>query len=95
MNQQYIIHKMSLRGSLAAQMVKNLSTMQETWVRSLGQGVTLEKGMGTHSSSLAWRILWTEAPAGYGSWSHKESDMTEQARKLSENRNTDETRLIH
>ena len=83
MNQQYIGHKLSLRGSLAAQTVKNLSTMQETWVQSLGQRVTLEKGMATHSSSLAWRIPWIEEPAGDGSWSHIESDMTEQACKLS------------
>ena len=58
MNQQYIVHKMSLRGSLVAQTVKNLSTVQEAWIQSLGQGVTLEKGMATHSSSLAWRIPW-------------------------------------
>ena len=45
-----------------AQIVKNLPTMQETQVQSLGQEDTLEKGMGTHSSILAWRILWTEEP---------------------------------
>ena len=38
-------------------MVKNLSAMQETWVRSLGQEDSLEKEMATHSSILAWRIL--------------------------------------
>ena len=43
-----------------AQMVKNLSTMQETWVRSLGWEDPLEKGMATHSNILAWRIPWTE-----------------------------------
>ena len=43
-------------------MVKNLPTMQETWVRSLGQEDPLEKGMATHSSILAWRIPWTEEP---------------------------------
>ena len=36
--------------------------MQETWVRSLGQEDPLEKEMQTHSSILAWRILWTEEP---------------------------------
>ena len=41
-------------------MVKNIPVMQETWVRSLGQEHTLEKGMATHSSILAWRIPWTE-----------------------------------
>ena len=51
-----------LRASLVAQMVKNLPTMQETWVRSLGGEVPLEKGMAIHSSILAWRILWTEKP---------------------------------
>ena len=39
--------------SLVAQMVKCLSTMQETWVRSLGQEDSLEKEMATHSSILA------------------------------------------
>jgi len=39
-----------------AQMVKNLSTMQETWLQSLGQEDPLEKGLTTHSSILAWRI---------------------------------------
>ena len=43
-------------------MVKNLPTMQETWVRSLGGEVPLEKGMAIHSSILAWKILWTEKP---------------------------------
>ena len=45
-----------------AQTVKNLSAMQETWVRSLGGEDPLEKGMATHSSALAWRIPWTEEP---------------------------------
>ena len=34
--------------------------MQETWVRSLGQEDSLEEGLATHSSILAWRIPWTE-----------------------------------
>ena len=45
-------------------MVKNLSTMWETQVRSLGQEDRLEKGMATHSNILAWRIPWTEEPGG-------------------------------
>ena len=45
-------------------MVKNQPTMQETWVRSLGGEDPLEEGMATHSSILAWRILWTEGPSG-------------------------------
>ena len=46
--------------SLVAQMVKRLSTMRETWVRSLGGEDLLEKEMATHSSILAWKIPWTE-----------------------------------
>ena len=66
-----------------AQTVKNLPTMQETWVRSLGQEDPLEKGMATHSSILAWRILWAEGPDGlYSSWGPRESDMTEQLNTL-------------
>ena len=41
--------------------------MLETWVLSLGQEDPLEKGMATHSSILAWRILWTEDPGGFQS----------------------------
>ena len=44
------------RASLVAQLVKNLPAMWETWVQSLGQEDPLEKGMGTHSSILSWRI---------------------------------------
>ena len=40
--------------------VKNLPTIRDTWVRSLGREVPLEKRMATHSSILAWRIPWTE-----------------------------------
>ena len=47
-----------------AQMVKNLSTMWETRVGSLGWEEPLEKGMATHSSILAWKIPWTEEPRG-------------------------------
>ena len=49
-----------MRGSLVAQLVKNLPAMWETWVRSLGWEDPLEKGMATHSSILAWKIPWTE-----------------------------------
>ena len=55
-------------------MVKNLPAMQETQVRSLGQEDPLEKGMGTHSSILAWRIPWTEKPGGLQSRGSQESD---------------------
>ena len=47
-------------------MVKRLSTMQETWVRSLGQEDSLEKEVATHSSTLAWKIPWTEKPGVHG-----------------------------
>ena len=63
--------------SLVAQKVKNLSTMQETQVRSLGWEDPLEKGMATHSSILAWRIPWIEEPSGL-LWGRKELGMTEQ-----------------
>ena len=43
-------------------MVKNSPAMRETWVRSLGWEDPLEWGLATHSSILAWRILWTEKP---------------------------------
>ena len=48
--------------SLVAQTVKHPSTMLETWVRSLGGEDLLEKEMATHSSTLAWKIPWTEEP---------------------------------
>ena len=47
-----------------AQQVKNLPAMQETWVESLGLEDPLEEEMATHSSILAWKIPWTEAPGG-------------------------------
>ena len=48
--------------SLVVQTVKCLSTMQETWVRSLGQEDPPEKEMAIHSSTIAWKIPWTEEP---------------------------------
>ena len=50
--------------SLVTQTVKNLPTMQETRVPSLGREDPLEKGMATHSSILAWNIPWAEEPGG-------------------------------
>ena len=47
-----------------AQTVKNLPTMQDTRVQSLGWEDPLEKGMATYSSFLAWKISWTEEPGG-------------------------------
>ena len=54
-----------LKGFPSGSAVKNLPAMQEpqeTWVRSLGWEDTLEEGVVTHSSVLAWRIPWTEVP---------------------------------
>ena len=61
-----------------AQKVKNLPAMQETRVRSLGREDPLEKEMATHSSTLAWRISWTEEPGRLQSMDSKESDTTVQ-----------------
>ena len=60
-----------------AQTVKRLPTTRETQVRSLGQEDTLEKEMAPHSSTLAWKIPWTEDPGRLWSMGHKELDMTE------------------
>ena len=54
--------------SLVAQTGKNPPAMLETQVRSLGQEDSLEKGLTTHSSILAWRIPWTEEPGGLSPW---------------------------
>ena len=51
-----------LKNALVAQTVKCLSTMWETQVRSLGQEDPLEKEMAAHSSTIAWKIPWTEEP---------------------------------
>ena len=55
---------------------------QEPWLQFLGQEDPLEEEMAAHSSILAWRIPWTEAPGELwdGPWDHKRSDMTEQLR---------------
>ena len=53
---------MFFRASLVSQRVKHLPTMWETRVRSLGQEDPLEEEMETHSSTLAWKIPWTEKP---------------------------------
>ena len=54
-----------------AQMVKRLPTMQETWVRSLGQEDPLEKEMATHSSILAWKSHGQRSLGGYSPWGCK------------------------
>ena len=50
--------------SQVAQRLKHLPTMWETWVRSLSQEDPLENEIATHSSILAWEILWTEEAGG-------------------------------
>ena len=55
-------------------MVKNLSVIQEILVQSLVQEDPLEKGRTTHTSILAWRILWTEEP-GRSLWDHKDQEL--------------------
>ena len=72
-----------LGASQVAQWVKNPPVVwktQEMWVQSLGQEDSLEEGMATHSSILAWRIPWTKEPGGLQSigsqrvgynWSHR------------------------
>ena len=53
-------------------MVKNPPAMQETWVQSLGWEDSLEEGMATYSSILAWRIPQIEEPGGLQSmWSQR------------------------
>ena len=59
-----LIYKITDGASLVAQLVKNPPAMQETLIRSLSQEDSLEKGMATHSSILAWKIPWAEEPGG-------------------------------
>ena len=49
-------------GGLAVKNLPAMQELQETWVQSLGREDPLEKEMATHSSSLAWKIPWTEEP---------------------------------
>ena len=61
-------------------MVKNPPAMQEMWVQSLGQKDPLENEMATHSSILAWKILWTKEPGRLQSMESQKSYMTEHTR---------------
>ena len=65
------------QGFPVAQTVKNLPEMQETWVQSLGWEDPLEKEMASHSSILAWWILWKGSLVGYSPRGCKESETTE------------------
>ena len=66
---------MEIKGFPGGSAVKNPPEMQKTRIRFLGQEDLLEKEMETHSSILAWEILWTEEPGGLQSMGSKESDM--------------------
>ena len=58
-------------------MLKCLPAMRETRVRFLGWEDPLEKEMAIHSSTITWKIPWTESLVGYSPWGQKESDTTE------------------
>ena len=58
------LYNISLVASFVAHLVKNQPAVKETWVRSLGWEDPLEKVKATHSSILAWRILWTVESMG-------------------------------
>ena len=61
--EKYIYNEL-MRGFLSGSNVKNLTAFWENSVQSLGGEDSLEKGMASHSSILAWRIPWTEKPDG-------------------------------
>ena len=69
--------------SLVAQMVKCLPIMRESWVQSVGGEELLEKEMTTHSSILAWEILWTEEPGRLQSMGSQKSQT--QLKRLNNN----------
>ena len=56
------MYLISIIGFLGDSVVKNLPTMQEIQLQSLGWEDPLEKELATHSSILAWEIPWTEEP---------------------------------
>ena len=58
------VQTMGKTSTMVALMVKHMPAMRETQVRSLGWEDPLEEEMATHSSTLAWRIPWTEEPDG-------------------------------
>ena len=66
----------ALGASLLAQLIKYPLAMQEIWVRSLGWEDPREKEMATHTSILAWEILWTEEPGRLQSIGSQKTDVT-------------------
>ena len=74
-------------------MVKNLPAMQETWVQSLDWEDSLEEGMATHSSVLAWRSPWTE-PGGLRLLSRESAPTYQRDHSLSASLSESVIRLI-
>ena len=68
---------MEIGASLVAQIVNNLSAIQETWVQSLGQESLLEKGMSTHQCSCLENFMDRGSLVSYSPWGCKESNTTE------------------
>ena len=66
----------SIMASQVALVVKNMPVVPETQVPSPGWEDSLEEGLATHPSILAWRILWIEEPGGLQSMGSQESDAT-------------------
>ena len=60
-----------------AQTVERLSIIRKTWVRSLGREDSLEKEMAIHSSTIAWKIPWTEKPGRLSFMGLQRVDKTE------------------
>ena len=58
----FILGELLKKQDLMAQTVKRLSTMRKTQVQFLGQEDLLEKEMAIHSSTIAWKVPWTEEP---------------------------------
>ena len=63
-NFRYTLSTLEKMDFPVAQMLKNPPAAGETWVKSLGWEDSLDKGMKTYSSILAWRIPWPEEPDG-------------------------------
>ena len=63
--------------------------MRETWVQSLGGEDPVEKEMATHSSILAWKILWTEEPGSLQSMDHKSQTQFNDKTTQTRNKNTE------
>ena len=75
---QFSAHFSTSRASLVPQLVENPPAMRETWVLSVGWEDTLEEGMATHSSILAWRILMDR-----GTWQDTVHGVTKSWTRLS------------